>query len=34
MNVRADVLVENNDEPWVKITWHTRLLRTEPSPTN
>jgi hypothetical protein len=28
MYVRAEVLVENDDEPWVKITWHTRLLRT------
>ncbi len=28
MDVRADVLVENDDQPWVEITWHTRLLRT------
>jgi len=28
MEVHAEVLVENDDEPWVKITWHTRLLRT------
>jgi hypothetical protein len=34
MNVRADVLVENNDEPWVKITWHTHLLRTGPGTAN
>jgi hypothetical protein len=34
MNVQAEVLVENNDEPWVKIIWHTRLLRTGPGATN
>jgi hypothetical protein len=28
MDVYAEVLVENDDEPWVKITWHTQLLRT------
>jgi hypothetical protein len=32
MDVQAEVLVENNDEPWVKITWHTRLLRRSAGP--
>ena len=28
MDVQAEVFVENNGESWVKMTWHTRLLRT------
>jgi hypothetical protein len=28
MDVQAEVFVENDDQPWVRITWHTRLLRT------
>jgi hypothetical protein len=27
MEVRAAVFVENNDEPYANITWHTRFLR-------
>jgi hypothetical protein len=31
MNVEADVFIENNDVPWMKMTWHTHLSRTRAS---
>jgi len=31
MNIEADVFIENNDVPWMKMTWHTQLLRTRAS---
>jgi hypothetical protein len=30
MDVRAAVFVENNDQPYANITWHTRFVRTTP----